>query len=427
MCKLCIDLSEGMPDAMNADVIVIGAGLAGLSAARELANAGVPTLILEASEDVGGRLRTELIDGFRLDRGFQVLNPAYPALQDAVDVTALRIRPFGRGVAVRSGSSLRVIADPSRAPWRAASLLRLASRDPIGATGLAAWATPALGGQRVLTRMADTTLEESLDEVHARGPLREEIFEPFLSGVLGDDTGASSAIFARWLARWFLLATPGLPERGMAALPALLFEDVEAEVRFGTRVTEIAREGSGWRVRAQDESLLARGVVVATDPPTAAALCGTSAPPMRGLATWWFATEAPPTQSSCIHVDGRREGPVVNTVVISNAQPSYAPAGSHLVQASTLLSGDAPTEADVRRHVGAIYGCSAAEWNVVGVHHLPSALSAIGPGQAFAPSYAEAGLIVAGDAADASIQGALASGTAAGQQLARDLSPRVNI
>jgi hypothetical protein len=146
---------------------------------------------------------------------------------------------------------------------------------------------------------------------------------------------------------------------------------------------------------------------------------------MRGLATWWFATEDPPTHSSCLHVDGRREGPVVNTAVISNAQPSYAPAGRHLIQASTLLSGPAPTETEVRRHVGEIYGCSAARWDVVGVHLLPAALSAIDPGRAFAPSYAEAGLIVAGDAGDASIQGALASGTAAGQQLAQDLSPRV--
>jgi len=94
---------------VNADVLVIDAGLAGLNAARELEAAGLTPLVLEASDEVGGRVRTDQVDGFRIDRGFQLINPAHPALKPAVDVRTLAMRQFGRGVAVRQGK-----AGPSR-------------------------------------------------------------------------------------------------------------------------------------------------------------------------------------------------------------------------------------------------------------------------------------------------------------------------
>ncbi|MEE2815806.1 MAG: FAD-dependent oxidoreductase, partial [Actinomycetota bacterium] len=87
--------------AVDHDVIVIGAGLAGLRAATVLAEAGLDTVVLEASDDVGGRQRTDVVDGFRLDRGFQVLNPAYRSVRRWADVPALRLQPFPVGVHVR--------------------------------------------------------------------------------------------------------------------------------------------------------------------------------------------------------------------------------------------------------------------------------------------------------------------------------------
>lgn len=395
---------------MEADVIVIGAGPAGLNAARSVTDAGLRALVLEASDTVGGRVHTDTVDGFRVDRGFQVLNPAYPALRDAIDVASLAIRPFGRGVAVRTASGLRTLADPTRTPWRAAGVFDLVRRDLAATRALAAWAAPALRGRKALAALSDQTLTESLDAAGVRGPLREEVLEPFLAGVLADDTGHSSAVFARWLVRWFALGTPGLPAQGMAALPAALLTQTSAEVRHGVRVERVGRRRDGWVAEWDGGSVAARGMVVATDPVTAAGLVGAREPRMRGLATWWFAPAEAPTASDLLHVDGRRRGPVVNTAVVSNTQPSYAPAGRHLVQASTLLAGIAPGEAEVRRHTGEIYGCSAARWDVVAVHHVPRALTVVAPGEAFRTPYVQPGLAVAGDAGDASIQGALQSG-----------------
>lgn len=97
---------------MDAEVIVVGAGLAGLQCARQLSRAGLEVRVLEAADDLGGRVRTDIIDGFRCDRGFQVLNPAYPAVQREVDVAALQLAHFGHGVAVRDSEGITVVADP---------------------------------------------------------------------------------------------------------------------------------------------------------------------------------------------------------------------------------------------------------------------------------------------------------------------------
>ncbi|HNV11652.1 MAG TPA: FAD-dependent oxidoreductase [Propionibacteriaceae bacterium] len=404
---------------MDADVLVIGAGLAGLNAARGIERAGLTPLVLESSDAIGGRVRTDAVDGFRVDRGFQLLNPAYPALRRAVDPATLALRPFGRGVAVRTGAGLQVLADPFRSPLRAGELARAGLSDASGAWGLARWLLPAMRGKKALSAASDLTLSESLDAAGVHGPLRTGVLEPFLVGVLADDEGGTSASFARWLAHWFALGTPSLPAQGMAALPAALRAALKADVRLATTVDALDRDGGAWVARTSGGSLSARAVVLAAGPVASAGLAGGAAPRMRGLATWWFAPDEAPTASTYLHVDGERGGPVVNSAVVSNVQPAYAPAGRHLVQASTLLgeglagegfAGRAPSQADVRTHLGRLYDRSAQDWPVVAVHHVPHALPAIEPGGWLRTAISRDGLVVAGDQGDASIQGAMQSG-----------------
>ena len=400
---------------MDADVIVIGAGLAGLEAARRLQRSGRSVRVLEADGSVGGRVRTDRIDGFLCDRGFQVLNPAYPALRKAVDLGDLGLRSFGRGVCARTDSRLIEIIDPSRAPWRGAAAARLAARDPRAVGRLALWLGDRGG--------ADATLSESLDKAKVHGFWRS-LLEEFLAGVIGDDSGSTSASFTRGLVGWFLLGTPGLPAQGMAALPAHLAERSGARVRRGVRVTAVSPEGSGWVAKTDGDTWRARSVIIATDPWTAVALAGGPTPaPARGLATWWFDAPVAPTRSDCLHLEVDRRGPVVNTAVVSNAQPSYAPAGRHLVQASTLWREDRqPTESEVRDHAETIYGSSTADWRVVAAHVVRDALTPVLPGREAPTIEAGPGLYVATDAGQASLQGALRRGAAAGERAARHVT-----
>jgi glycine/D-amino acid oxidase-like deaminating enzyme len=402
------------------DVVVVGAGLAGLGCALELERRGLDVLVVEASDRVGGRVRTEVVDGHLCDVGFQLLNPSYPAVRRTVDTAALRLQPFGAGVEVRRGDVTALVADPRREP---ASLLRtLASGlvTPGEAARLAAWVAPSLGPVRWLLAGSDTSLTASLDRAGVRGPLRREVLEPFLAGVLAEDRGATSAQYVHLLVRSFLLGTPALPLDGMGALPAQLAARLRSPVQLGSR----AELGSGTMVRLPGGEVPARAVVVATDVASAAELG--VVPPARtnGLRTWWFSTTDPAPTSRWLRVDGDR-GPVVNTAVVSDAAPSYAPRGRRLVQATTL-SGAPDDEQVLRAELGRLWSTSARNWELLARHDVREALPLVAPPLVVRrPVDLGGGLFVTGDHRDtSSIQGALASGRRCGQAVATRLGVR---
>lgn len=414
---------------MDRDVIVVGAGLAGLECARRLHDRGLGVRVLEAQDAVGGRVRTDHVDGFTLDRGFQLLNPAYPAVRERVDVAALDLRTFLPGVAVRRGERLALLADPRRAPLllgrTLVDALRAGLLRPRELVGLARWAAPALGPVDHLLALPDTTLAASFDAVGADGPLRRAVLEPFLAGVLADDDGSTSAAFVRLLVRSFLQGTPGVPAAGMAALPAQLAAGLP-DIRLGVRVQRVERARGGLRVQADDGVTEARAVVVATDAVTAERLVGVPAPASRGLVTHWYAADEPPTLLPVVVVDGRRRGPVVNAAVLSLVAPSSAPPGSHLVQATCLLptgTGSAPDEATVRRQAGEMFGADPRAWRELTRHEVPAALPAQPPPLVVRREVDLGdGVFVCGDHRDtASIQGALVSGRRAAMAVVRRL------
>ena len=432
--------------AEDADVVVVGAGLAGLACARTLERAGLSVVVLESAPEVGGRVRTELVDGFRCDVGFQLVNPAYPAVRRLVDVEALRLCTFEPGVAVRRDdgrNGLAVLADPRRAPRLLPRTLRSAWRagylDPGELLALARWVAPALGSPRRLVSGPDTSLAASLDAAGSTGPLRREVLEPFLAGVLADDTGASSAAFVRLLVRCFLLGTPGVPANGMGELPRQLAAGLHRPVRCGTPVEEVHPAGGGAgapSVRTASGTLTSRAVVVATDGLDARALLGSrlderggersgrGGESMNGLRTWWFSAPQPPSPQQMLVVDGRR-GPVVNTAVLSTVAPAYAPPGRSLVQATTLL----PSEADervVRRELDRLWGTSTSGWDLVVRHDVPRSLPRqLPPLRPRRPVALDGGIFVAGDHRDtASQQGALVSGRRAARAVLLELANR---
>ena len=404
---------------MVADVIVVGAGLAGLRCAIRLGELGREVIVVEAADTVGGRVRTDVVDGFRCDRGFQVLNPAYPAVRRWVDLDGLALQSFGAGVMVRRDNGLRVVADPIREPRLLTQTLRSGYLRPRELAALARWAGRVLADPRAVMRQPDTTLAESLDAASVVGRLRREVLDPFLAGVLVDSHGLSSANFAKLLVRTFALGRPGLPEQGMGALPTQLAARLP-QVRLGMPVDAVsAAGGREVSVVTGGSTLRARAVVVATDPITAARLTPLPEPATKGLVTWWFEAPQAPSILPLLAVDGRRvgakaPGPVWNTAVVTTAAPSYAPPGRHLVEATCLLDrpdGDAP-ESEVLRHVAAIFGCSTAGWQTVIRHRIPLALPAMPPPLQTRPAVSLGdGVFVCGDHRDmASIQGALVSG-----------------
>ncbi len=417
---------------MDADVVVVGAGLAGLRCADRLAEAGRAVVVLEREPVVGGRQRTDEVDGFLIDRGFQVLNPAYPAVRRWVDVDDLALRSFGAGLLVRRERGLVELAHPLRDPRGLAATLRSGLLDPRALTALARWAAPAIAAPRRVVRGTDRTLREGLDAAGVHGPLRDEVLEPFLAGVVAEDRGETSEAFVRLLVRMFALGVPGLPARGIRALPEWLADRMlrrpgGPELRLATPVVGI-RPGAEPAVECLDGATVrARAVVVAVGPEAVAGLVDVPAPVTRGLRTWWFAAEEAPTRSAKVVVDGRRRGPMVNAAVVSNAVPSYAPPGGHLVEVTTLLGrGVDPLEEDVRRQAAEVFGVPTDRWRTIRRDDVHDALPAQpAPLRVAAPARVDAGVYVAGDHRDtASIQGALVSGHRVGGAVLHDLAAR---
>ncbi len=398
----------------DAPVIVVGGGLAGLACAQRLTALGLEVVVLEAADAVGGRVRTDVVDGYRCDRGFQLLNPAYPVLRRVVDLDALDLRAFGAGVIAASGDRRWLLADPRRVPKKLPTTVRSAFGGPFGSPAeklrVARWAVRSLGPVRALLARPDRGWFADLDAQGVTGPLRTGVLEPFLTGVLAEADGSTSANFVALLLRSFLLGTPAVPSLGMGRLPELIAASLPAgAVRLQTPVHRVRARA----VDTDDGELAAAAVVVATDPTTAARLTDRPATPMKALTTFWHSCAAPPSTQPYLHLDADRRGPVVNTVVLTAAAPSYAPAGRSLVASTVLgVAGSAAVEQRVRDQAGSVFGVSTGEWELVATSEITEALPVQPPPlEPRRPAVTAAGIVLAGDHLDtASIQGALVSG-----------------
>ncbi|AGZ39937.1 FAD-dependent oxidoreductase [Actinoplanes friuliensis] len=403
-----------MSHPVSVDVVIIGGGLAGLAAARRLDRAGVNWLLVEASDRIGGRVATDVVDGWRLDRGFQVLNTAYPRVPALVDIDALDMRYFTPGVLVRRGSSLHRLENPLRDPKTAAQTLTSGVGSLSDRLKFAALATRcATYAPSRLLDAPEVTTQEALRRAGLSHRMIEEVLRPFLSGVFADRALDTSSHVLAMVLRSFARGRIGVPAAGMAALPAAIAGPLPyPQLLIGCRTLEV-----GPRTVITDAGeITCRAVIVATDPSTAAHLLPRlPKPDMRGLTTYYFGADQAPIDEPTLLLDGDRREIVANTIVMSNAAPEYAPAGKSLIAASSVgvSAPSGASEAVIRVELSRIYGTPADDWELLSVVSIPEALPAANVPQSRLRKQVSLGdgLFVAGDHRDSpSIQGALAGG-----------------
>jgi len=405
------------------DVIVVGAGLAGLAAARHLAIHDVDVVVLEAGDDVGGRVRTDTIDGFALDRGFQLYNPAYPEAARVLDHQALDLRPLVPGVIVAGTSGANRLGDPRSRPTWALGALPFNTGSPFSKLRFASYAWR--NSRRPVADLLDEPDSSALEEFRSIGldaNLIDRVLRPFLTGVFLESDLATSRRFLDLVMRSFVRGTPALPAAGMQAIPRQLCDSLpDACVRLNTAVTGV-REST---VQTDHGAIKARAVIVATDPVTARDLLPEITVPLgRPTTTWYHATRTWPRRPGCsaLIVDGDRRGPVVTTVPLTYAVPEYAPAGMALISTSTLgIASSSDDEQAVRRHLALLYDCDTSDWELIAHYDIAYALPAmLPPLNARQPVDLGGGRFVAGDHRDtASIQGAMVSGRRSAQAVLR--------
>jgi glycine/D-amino acid oxidase-like deaminating enzyme len=420
------DAQKSTARATGADVVVVGAGLAGLAAARALVAAGCEVQVVEASDGVGGRVRTDLVDGLRLDRGFQLYNPGYPEGIRQLDHDALDLRSFTPGVVVAMAGRRYRLGDPRRLPMWTIDALRA----PVGsAADKARFAAYAVGCARAdmseLRARPDCTTEQALRTAGISDRLVDTLLRPFLSGVLAEDGLETSRRFLDLVLRSFVRATPAVPGLGMGEIPAQLAQGLPAGC---LRLDQPVRAVAPGVVRTDGGDTRAAAVVVATDGSTAADLLpGLPEPGWHALTTWYHLADTEPGKLTSgqpvLVVDGQRRGPVVNSVVITHAAPAYAGDGGVLVSTTTLGAGtsrpgtDIGAEADVRGHLALLYGVDTRRWTLAARYAIPRALPAMPvPLDLRRPLSRGDGVFVCGDHRDtSSIQGALVSGRRAAE------------
>lgn len=402
----------------DVDVVVVGAGLAGLAAARTLSAAGRRVQVLEASDDVGGRVRTDRVDGFLLDRGFQVLLTAYPEAHRQLDLDALDLRAFDPGALVWWKGRGHVVADPFRAP----SSVLATALSPIGSP--LDKARVALLRRRVrsvhaslLLRGPDTSTIGALHAQRFGDRTIERFLRPLFAGIQLDPSLTTSSRMFDIIFRSLADGDSAVPATGMGAIPHQLAAALpDGTVRTGVEVRSVE---PGRVTLADGSTLIADDVVVATEGPVASRLLGLAMVGSRSVGCVYFAADRAPIDRKLVVLDGTSTGPAWNIAIMSSVAPQYAPAGKVLIAAACPADIGDDLEVRVRAQLRGWWGEQVDRWDHLRTYRIahgqPDQSPPLRPKQR---QHLAPGLWVCGDHRDTgSLQGALFSGRRCGESL----------
>jgi phytoene dehydrogenase-like protein len=373
-------------------VVVIGAGLAGLSAAITLENEGVSVTVLESSDRPGGRVSSDVIDGFICDRGFQLINANYPEIKRLGLIKDINFISASSVIEVARDERRIRIGDPRSALLSAFNSETGSILEKFGLIKYLLFRKPAASVGQELKN-------------NGLGKTYERVLRPFLTGVFLADPLLVSAEYGRTAIKHFVGGNSGLPVGGVKVFSEALASRV-SDIRYGVQVNSVKKN----TVKTSKGNFEADAIIVATDATTAAQLLDlTEVPQLVGCTTWYHSTKESPTTSKSLIVDSQNRGPVVNTMVISNMMPDYAPVGKNLISSTSIIP---TTESEVRRHLSVMYGTDTRNWKLVAKYEIPSALPLSGLETKLASgAHVKDSIFIAGDYKSAPSQnGALLSG-----------------
>lgn len=366
--------------------------MAGLACANYLHRAGRPVLVLDAADAVGGRVRTDVTpDGFRLDRGFQVLLTRYPEVERLLDYGAADLKAFRSGAVIRLADGRETtLQNPLQQPLAAFSALA----SPIGSftdklrIARLALTVRAQTSQQLLERPATDTLT-FLRRYGWSEQIINSFFRPFFGGVFLDRSLSTASTFFEFVFQQFVIGEAVVPARGIQQIPEQLAARLPAgSVRLNTLVEAV---GGNFVQLSNGETLVASAVVVATDGKTAARLLPPSphtAPALawrRTTCTYFAAERSPGRGDGLLRLNAALNCLAHNVSFPSDIAPEYAPQGRTLVSVSTHgehgLDEQTLTER-LRQELTAWFGPDAAQWQHLRTYHIPYALPVYAAGQA---------------------------------------------
>jgi phytoene dehydrogenase-like protein len=391
-------------------VAVVGAGLAGLSCAVALHRAGIPVQVYEASDGVGGRVRTDHVDGYTLDRGFQVALTAYPEMHRQLDMAALELQAFEPGALVWRNGKGAVVGDPFRRPVTALSTVTAPIGSPFDKARIARLRHRLRSVHPVrLLQGEDISTRAALADAGFSDTIIERFFRPLVGGIQLDPELTDSRRMFDVIFRMLADGDSAVPAGGMQQIPRQLADRLPAGViHLGSPVTATTPTS----VVVDGTTIAASAVVVATEGPAAVDLLGLPPVESKSVGAVYFAASQPPIDGRFVVLDGTGRGPVLNVAVMSNVAPSYAPVGSHLVVAALAGHVGETIETDARRQLRSWWGPQVDAWDHLATYRIAHGQPRQRP--PFNPKrrvHLDDGRFVCGDHRDtASIQGAMYSG-----------------
>jgi protoporphyrinogen oxidase len=404
-------------------VLIVGGGLAGLACAIRLQERGMAPIVLEASDAVGGRVRTDLVDGFRLDRGFQVFLDSYASAGSLLNLDELRLRRFKPGALVFLRGKLHRVMDVFREPW---SLLESAFA-PIGS--MADKARVALlrfklrrTSVAAIDKKSAVSTEDYLRHAGFSEQMIDVFFRSFYGGIfLGRDLLTSSRMF-EFTFKMFSEGHATLPALGMGEIPRQLASKLNPQaVRLNTRVAQVNENAV---VLESGERISGGAVVLATDAFAAAQLMpelDAARKDWRSVTCLYFAADRSPLNEAIIALNGTGTGLVNNVCVPSDVSAEYAPERKALISVSVLGTPDAANlEARVLSELGAWFGAETRDWRHLRTERITRALPLHAASANPVDVIKRGGVVACGDYfSNASIEGAIVSG----QQAANAIRP----
>ena len=423
---------------LDAPVIIVGAGLAGLNCARLLHESGRRTLLIDVQDRIGGRVQTDAVEGFLLDRGFQVFQTAYPEAKLALDYADLHLTPLETGALVRHRGKWAVMADPWRQPQKALSTLF----NTVG----------NIGDRIKLYQLRRSVLSKSIDELLSESAdcsTREFLLErcgfsqsfydlflkPWWSGIFLETELSTSAAYFQFVFRILAAGDVSLPRSGIQAIPDQLARRLPSEsFRLSTRVVKL---NSHSVELDSGEVLEGSAVVLATDGTSASQLIhdATDSTSSRPPAIHWsktqcmyFAADRPPHSTRLLMLRGDSVGPVNHVFIPTNSVPRFAPPDQSLISVSLVNPSGTPEELmpEVRDQLLDLYGPQVREWRFLRAYDIAHALPKQPPnfyaqrqsGELPAPDVANKSIVRCGDYLEtSSVQGSLVSGRKAAEKL----------
>lgn len=395
-------------------IIIVGAGMAGLSCALHLYRSGFPVRVFEASDSVGGRVRTDVSDGFLLDRGFQVYLDAYPETGKLLDLDALDLKPFEPGALVYRDGKLHRLMDVFRRPGSGLESLRT----PVG----------SLSDKLRVAWMRRQLLSSSLDEIanrpdqtteaYLRGrgfseTMIDSFFRSFYGGIFLERELQTSSRMFEFTFQMFGRGSATLPARGMGEIPRQLAGLLpEGTISLKTPVRAVFRDGVELE---SGEWIEASAVSVATDVTQAKALLPDARfeePGWRSVTNLYFAAERSPLNEPIICLNGSGRGLVNNVCSLTDASSEYSSDGRALLSVSLLgMPEEDSLPEKVRQELSDWFGEEVLQWQHLRADTIRRALPEQLPGLERKGYSEAAGVYICGDhCLSASIEGAVISG-----------------